>query len=168
MIIKKITFFVSFFLFLTFLSCNKEVETRTHFGTALVLKEKEKEAQKIKDEAIAKIAPLNGKYPIMTFTTDEHDFGYIRQGEKVETVFRFKNTGQSSLIISKAVGSCGCTVPEYPKEAIAPGKSAKIIVSFNSEGKSGKQIKTVTLTTNTFEGNEILTIKSIIQLKPGI
>ena len=102
----------------------------------------------------------------MTFKTKEHDFGNIVQGEKVETIFNFKNTGESNLVISKAVGSCGCTVPEYPKESIAPGKSAKIVVSFNSAGKNGKQMKTVSLTTNTLEGNEILTIKSLIQSKP--
>jgi hypothetical protein len=163
---KKIVlpFFV-FFILIIF-SCKKEEATQTHFGTALALKAKE--AQKAKEEEkIAKVVHLDGKYPVMTFKTKEHDFGTIVQGEKVETVFNFKNTGESNLVISKAVGSCGCTVPEYPKEPIAPGKSAKIVVSFNSAGKNGKQMKTVSLTTNTLEGNEILTIKSLIQSKPG-
>lgn len=162
---KKIV--LSFFLFfiLIIFSCKKEEATQTHFGTALALKAKE--AQKAKEEEkIAKVVHLDGKYPVMTFKTKEHDFGNIAQGEKVETVFNFKNTGESNLVISKAVGSCGCTVPEYPKEPIAPGKSAKIVVSFNSAGKNGKQMKTVSLTTNTLEGNEILTIKSLIQSKP--
>ena len=170
--INKVIVFVFLFFFLLTFSCKKEEPTQTHFGTALALKAKEKEAQKAKEnqseEAItSKIVPVEGKYPVMTFKTKEHDFGNIVQGEKVETIFNFKNTGESNLVISKAVGSCGCTVPEYPKEPIAPGKSAKIVVSFNSAGKNGKQMKTVSLTTNTLEGNEILTIKSLIQSKPG-
>ena len=163
--IKKVILFVFLFIFLITFSCKKAEPTQTHFGTALALKAKE--AQKAKEEASSKVVPVDGKYPVMTFKTKEHDFGTIAQGEKVETVFNFKNTGESNLVISKAVGSCGCTVPEYPKEPIAPGKTAKILVSFNSAGKNGKQMKTVSLTTNTLEGNEILTIKSLIQSKPG-
>ena len=98
----------------------------------------------------------------MTFEKVEHDFGKINQGDKVDYNFKFKNTGNVDLIISSAKGSCGCTVPEYPKEAVKPGESRKIKVSFNSEGKSGEQSKTVSIFANTVKGTEILTIKASI------
>lgn len=106
--------------------------------------------------------PADGKYPAMTFTETEFDFGDIRQGDKVTHEFEFKNTGEAELLIEHAIGSCGCTVPEYPKEALKPGESGKIKVTFNSAGKHGRQHKTVTLTTNTENEKEKLQIKANI------
>jgi hypothetical protein len=111
--------------------------------------------------------PANGKYPVMTFDKTEHDFGTINEGDKPTYSFVFKNTGASDLIISNAVGSCGCTVPEYPKEPVKPGESAKMKVSFNSAGKNGRQQKTVTIATNTASGKEMITIKANITPKAG-
>jgi hypothetical protein len=88
------------------------------------------------------------------------DFGTLEEGEKVEHVFKFTNTSTNPLIISSAKGSCGCTVPEWPKEPIAPGEDGEIKVKFDSKGKKGKQSKTVTLTANTLPGNTVLTINS--------
>lgn len=104
----------------------------------------------------------DGKYPVMTFAETKHDFGDIATGDKVTHEFSFKNTGEADLVISNALGSCGCTVPEYPKEAIAPGASGEITVTFNSTGKHGKQHKTVTLSTNTVKGKEQLEITANI------
>ena len=81
--------------------------------------------------------------PEITFERDVHDFGTITQGERVSTEFAFTNTGESNLLISDARGSCGCTVPDWPKEPIAPGKKGVIKVNFDSEGKSGLQEKTM-------------------------
>ena len=100
----------------------------------------------------------------MTFETEKHDFGTITQGDKVDYDFKFKNTGGSDLIITGAKGSCGCTVPEYPKEAIKPGVSGVIKVSFNSAGKSGKQAKSVTLFCNIKERKKVLHINSNIEV----
>lgn len=100
----------------------------------------------------------------MTFETEKYDFGTIMQGDKVVYDFKFKNTGGSDLIITGAKGSCGCTVPEYPKEAIKPGVSGVIKVSFNSAGKSGKQAKSVTLFCNIKEGKKVLHINSNIEV----
>lgn len=86
-------------------------------------------------------AAPDGKSPVMTFDKTEHDFGTITQGDQPSYSFVFKNTGASDLIISNAVGSCGCTVPEYPKAPVKPGESGKIKVSFNSNGKNGRQQK---------------------------
>jgi hypothetical protein len=110
--------------------------------------------------------PVDGKYPAMTFAEKEHNFGEIKQGDKVEHVFTFKNTGEADLIITNAQASCGCTVPEYPKEAVKPGESGKIMVSFDSTGKSGETHKTITVSCNTESGNELLTIKTTIKA-PG-
>ncbi|MBF25998.1 MAG: hypothetical protein CMP49_05760 [Flavobacteriales bacterium] len=77
------------------------------------------------------------------------DFGTIQQGESPKFTFKFINNGNEPMIISNAKGSCGCTVPQWPKEPIAPGAEGEISVQFNSKGKKGSQNKTVTLTANT-------------------
>ena len=77
------------------------------------------------------------------------NFGEINQGESPEFTFLFKNSGNEPMIISNAKGSCGCTVPVWPKEPIAPGDTGEISVKFNSKNKQGSQNKTVTLTANT-------------------
>ena len=94
------------------------------------------------------------------FEKTEHDFGTINEGEIVETVFSFKNSGKSELIITSAKGSCGCTVPEWPKEPIMPGEEGQIRVKFNSDKKPNLQQKTITLVTNTEQGKEVLKIKA--------
>ncbi|HEX8561362.1 MAG TPA: DUF1573 domain-containing protein [Flavobacterium sp.] len=117
----------------------------------------------IKTEETKRATPVDGKYPVMTFAHSEHDFGRIKSGDKVEYVFVFENTGEADLIISDAKGSCGCTVPEFPKEAIKPGEKGEMKVSFNSAGKHGQQKKTVTVFTNTKTGEEHLTISASIE-----
>ncbi|HEU4717060.1 MAG TPA: DUF1573 domain-containing protein [Bacteroidia bacterium] len=87
--------------------------------------------------------------PVMTFDVTEYNFGTIKQGDIVTYEFKFKNTGKEPLIINNAVGSCGCTVPEWPKEPIRANGSGVIKVTFNSAGKLGQQDKTVTLTYDT-------------------
>ena len=94
--------------------------------------------------------------PVMTFDKVVHDFGTINEGDKVTTVFNFTNTGNEDLIIVDARGSCGCTVPQYPKNtAIAPGATGEITVSFDSSNKPGNQQKSVTLSANTASGREM-------------
>jgi len=112
--------------------------------------------------------PADGKYPVMSFAALEHDFGTIKKGEKVNYTFKFENTGEADLLISNAVGSCGCTIPEFPKDPIKPGESGELKVSFNSAGKHGEQKKTVTVLTNTESGQEKLTIKASINEGSGI
>lgn len=93
------------------------------------------------------------------------DFGTITEGEVVVHAFEFTNTGKEPLIISKAKGSCGCTVPSWPKEPIAPGETAEIMVSFNSRGKANMQNKTVTVTANTNPAQTRLRIKGNVLKK---
>ena len=86
------------------------------------------------------------------------DFGIIIQGENVVHTFEVKNTGSASLIISAASAACGCTVPSFSKEPIPPGEIGKVNVAFGSSGRTGKQVKTVTLTTNAQPSAITLTI----------
>ncbi|MDN3686773.1 DUF1573 domain-containing protein [Cyclobacterium jeungdonense] len=89
--------------------------------------------------------------PVITFEESSKDFGDITQGDKVENVFKFENTGNAPLIISNVAATCGCTVPSWPKEPIAPGKKGEIKVSFNSAGKMGKQNSVVRIYSNATE-----------------
>lgn len=97
--------------------------------------------------------------PFFEFDEEMKDFGTITQGESVSLSFRFKNVGKSDLIISSAQGSCGCTVPEWPKEPLSPGAEGTIKVTFNSTGKQGMQNKTVTLVANTIPNTKVLVVK---------
>jgi len=109
-----------------------------------------------------------GELSEMTFSKKTFDFGSVNQGDIVSAQFEFTNSGKKDLIITEAVGSCGCTVPDYSKDVIKPGEKGKIKVSFNSTGKSGMQNKTVTLSVNTKNGTEILNIKANVIPKTGI
>lgn len=104
-----------------------------------------------------------GPLPSFAFAEEEHDFGTIKEGDVVEKIFEFENTGEAPLIISSATASCGCTVPEWPKEPIAVGEKGKIKVKFNSKGKPGVQNKTVTITANTYPKINRLKIKANVQ-----
>ena len=98
--------------------------------------------------------------PTMDFKDTLHEFGSMHAGEAVSYEFSFTNNGKSPLIISSASGSCGCTVPDYPHDPVAPGKSAIMKVTFNSAGKSGHQEKSVTINTNTLRSVHMLYIKA--------
>lgn len=102
--------------------------------------------------------PATVALPQLQFEKEEHDFGNITQGEKVEYDFKFKNTGDSDLIISSAKGSCGCTIPVWPKEPIPPGGEAVIKVSFNSEGRHGMVDKKITIISNANPNTKVLKI----------
>ncbi|ALL07754.1 hypothetical protein AQ505_21005 [Pedobacter sp. PACM 27299] len=85
---------------------------------------------------------------VMTFENENYNFGKIAPGEKVHYEYKFKNTGKSPLIISNATATCGCTIPEPPKEPILPGATGSIKVVFDSAGKFGMQDKVITVTSN--------------------
>lgn len=87
--------------------------------------------------------------PVMKFEKETHDFGKIKQGEKVTYAFKFTNNGQSPLIIKDAVATCGCTKPEWPKTPINPGATGEVKVTFDSAAKMGLQDKQITITANT-------------------
>ena len=117
----------------------------------------------ISTAATAQQLPTDGPEGVpvteITFDESEYAFGLIEQGEKVRHIFRFTNTGSEPLILTSAKGSCGCTVPNWPKEPIKPGGTGAIVVEFNSRGKSGKQAKVVTVFANTSPAKSTLMIK---------
>ena len=77
------------------------------------------------------------------------DFGTVKDGEPVKYVFNFKNTGSETLVLLDVKGSCGCTVPVWPKEPIMPGQSSQIDVTFDSKNRVGKVRKTIRIIANT-------------------
>lgn len=108
-----------------------------------------------------------GPFAEMTFDKTVHDFGKVNQGDKVTYSFNFENTGEVDLVITEAKGTCGCTVPDYPKDPIKPGQRGKIKVEYNSAGKKGNQTKSVNITANTKKGREKLQIKATVIPKDG-
>jgi len=98
----------------------------------------------------------------IAFDHTEHDFGKIDEGEKVGCIFKYENTGNGNLIIQKASGSCGCTVPRWDKKPTPPGESGQLEVIFDSSGRRGLQNKSITVTSNTTNKVTILMIKAEI------
>ena len=98
------------------------------------------------------------------FVNDLHEFGKVDVNSENKYSFTFKNSGNEPLKISNAKGSCGCTVPNWPKEPILPGESGEIEVVFRpSKGQAGsKQTKTVTVSANTSPENTILKITAFV------
>lgn len=109
-----------------------------------------------KDQAQEPAGPLTQ----IAFDSYEHDFGVIDEGDVVNHTFVFTNTGAEPLVLDKCKGSCGCTVPQCPKQPIAPGATGTIEVKFNSKGKKNKQTKKVTVSANTDPAQTILTIRA--------
>ena len=100
-----------------------------------------------------------GPTTVMAFSETEFDFGTVTDGEKVSHTYKFTNTGNEPLILSDAKGSCGCTVPKWPREPIPPGGEAEIVVEFNSKNKTGKRNQKVTITANTNPPQTFLYLK---------
>ncbi len=92
-----------------------------------------------------------------------HDFGSIKEGAKVENVFKFKNTSQVPLIITGVQPSCGCTAPEWTKEPIAPGQEGTVSLTFDSSGKPGVQNKTATIKANIEGGQTMISFKGNVE-----
>ena len=101
------------------------------------------------------------------FPVIAHDFGKVKQNSENKHVFKFTNTGKEPLLISDAKGSCGCTVPEYPKEPIAPGATGEIQVVYKPGSQQGNQTKTVTVTANTDPPQTLLNISADVQVDPS-
>ncbi len=161
---KKMLILGSFFFLIV--SCGNE--------SAFAEKNEKDSVKAIKvdpDKSIAEIirSPVNANEPVdtvnvakMTFDEKRFDFGTIKEGEIVNHVYKFTNTGKVPLIISDARSTCGCTVPKWPKETIEPGESGKISVRFDSKGKKERQVKPITITANTYPNQTILQIKGTV------
>ena len=100
------------------------------------------------------------------FDTIVYYFGTVKEGDLVKKNFQFTNTGPVSLILYDAKSSCGCTVPEIPKEPIPPGEKGILGVTFNTIDKAGKQSKTVTVTANTVPSQTQIILRGEVTPKP--
>lgn len=143
---------VTFFMFLGgFVSCkNNNAKTKIKKENVLNAEKRDKQMKNI---------------PEVTFDREVHDFGTVNEGDIVETVFVVTNSGNSDLIILDAKASCGCTVPTWSKEPIAPGKTGELKVKFDTSGRPNKQSKTVTITTNTKKGKETVKVSGMVKPK---
>ena len=132
-------------IFFSFLACNESASTKINTDIA--------QNQISKDR----------KYAEITFDRIFHDFGNVNEGEMVKTVFTFTNTSENDLYIVDARGSCGCTVPKYPKNvAIKPGETGEIEVNFDTTGRPNLQQKMVKVSANTSTGGEMLRIQAFV------
>lgn len=152
--------------FVAFSCSNKELESRIAKLEGKVAELESDNGPTItpaaKPAAEPEVKP-DGPLPSFEFAEESHDFGSITEGEVVEKVFKFTNTGDAPLIISSATASCGCTVPVWPKDPIPVGEEGEIQVRFNSAKKPGIQNKTITITANTYPKINRLRIKANVQ-----
>lgn len=112
----------------------------------------------------AEVKP-DGPLPVMQIDNVEHDFGAIKEGDKVSHVYKIKNTGVAPLIIQDAKPSCGCTAPDWTKTPIPPGGEGFVKAEFDSNGKPGAQNKTITVTANTYPKTTRLSFKAMVEAK---
>lgn len=125
------------------------------------------------ESASSKINPNNkssiqkeSNYAEITFDRVFHDFGMVSEGEIVKTIFKFTNTSENDLYIVDAMGSCGCTVPKYPKNVpIKPGGTGEIEVNFDTNGRPDLQQKMVKVSANTPNGGQLLRIQAFVEPK---
>lgn len=103
-----------------------------------------------------------GPLPVLQFETVEHDFGTIKEGDKVSYTYKFKNTGEAPLIIQDAKPSCGCTAPDWTKTPIPVGGEGFVKAEFDSKGKPNIQNKTITVTANTWPKTTKLSFKAMV------
>ncbi|MFZ4542890.1 MAG: DUF1573 domain-containing protein [Saprospiraceae bacterium] len=108
-----------------------------------------------------------GPTTLIKFEEEDYNFGKVTQGQVVEHSFEFTNIGKEPLIISECHASCGCTVPEWPKDPIAPGQKSKITTKFNTAGKSNDQKKVVTVTANTEPFETYISISGFVEVPPS-
>ncbi len=110
-------------------------------------------------------AATNQTENTMKFKDEKHDFGTVQEGDPAVYEFTFTNTGKEPILIQNAKGSCGCTVPSYSKDAVAPGKTGTIKVSYNTKGRPGPINKTVTVQSNV--GTTVLHIGGNVEKAPA-
>ncbi len=115
-------------------------------------------------EAPAAAPADDSAQPKFQFEVSEYDFGTVKQGEIVEKVYKFKNIGEAPLLITNAKSTCGCTIPEFPKEAVPVGGEGEIHVKFNSSGKNGNQKKPITITANTDPATTTLYLTGVVDV----
>lgn len=108
-----------------------------------------------------------GRVPVIAFDSTTMEMGRMAEGVQVQKIFSFVNKGPIDLVITDVRGSCGCTVAkDWPRMPIGPGETGAITVNFNSEGRPGKQHKTITVVANTTPPTTVLTLSGEV-VAPG-
>ena len=149
---KKLLLGLSTLCLIAFTSCKDNAAKKIEEGNV--------EAAAVRDASAS-------KFPIIEFDKKEHDFGEIEAKTPVETIFKYKNTGDGPLVITDIKSSCGCTVPQdWSREPLAPGAEGQFTVKFNGSG-TNKITKTITVTANTEQGSEVVKISAFIKGDPN-
>lgn len=100
----------------------------------------------------------------MKFVSDEHSFGTIPEGPSVTYDFEFKNIGKEPIVLSGVQASCGCTTPTWTKDPVLPGKTGKISATYNTQGRPGSFVKTITINSNV--GTKVVKITGTVEKAP--
>ncbi len=112
-------------------------------------------------------AVVNPNAPVITFEKITHDYGTVTKGGDGTCEFKFKNTGVEPLILSNVQSSCGCTVPEWPREPILKGKSASVKVKYDTN-RVGPINKTITVMSNAKEATiQLKIIGTVVEASTG-
>ena len=114
------------------------------------------------------VATFANAQGVIKFKTESHDFGKVEEGVQAAYTFEFTNTGTAPVVISNAQASCGCTTPDWTKEPVMPGKTGKVMASFNSQGRPGNFSKTVTVISNSETPQIVLSIKGEVNPKAAV
>jgi len=159
----RINFLLIFALVFIFSACNesggeKAVEEVTD-GNAL------SNQQIIRNPATAKITVDTNNMAVLSFEEKLFQFEEVESGTVVEHDFSFSNTGTVPLLITHARSTCGCTVPQWPKEPILPGEGGIISVKFDTKHRKGNQKKPVSVTANTYPSVTTVSIMGYVRPK---
>lgn len=117
-----------------------------------------------KCNVIVKDTPNNNTGAVIYFPETQHDFGKVKEGKKIEYVFKFQNTGSESLLIKDVKTSCGCTAAVVSNNSLKPGEYGSIKVDFDTKGRQGRNSKSITVVSNDKrDANKVLTIYADVQ-----
>ncbi len=104
------------------------------------------------------------KTPAISFSTTSHDFGNVIEGEMATYTFEFTNTGTDTIRLTNVRASCGCTTPQWDKQAIAPGAKGTVVAQYNSRGRVGSFNKNISVYST--GGDVVLYIKGVVLAEP--
>jgi hypothetical protein len=150
---------VAFFLF----SCNAENKEEVK-SDPLLEKIAGKDYAKLIEIPTTKEGQIDtAQIALITFEESVFEFDTINEGDVIEHTFNFTNPGKKPLFILQTNSSCGCTVANYSKEAIQPGESGSISISFNSKGKSGQQNRKISVITNSYPNEKLIMLKGFVK-----
>jgi len=136
----KLIAFISILLGLLLFSCNSGTKKALPLG-------------KSDESGVAKFV----------FSEEIHNFGSLKAGEVVSFTFIFRNEGTKTLLITDIDSGCGCTEVIIPNKSIGPGLEGRIEVIYNSAGEVGKQLKTITITSNAEKAKQQLFIRANVK-----